>query len=71
MEFKGRYNNIVALTSVADSDPNSDPPDPPDPRVFGPPVSGSINQSYGSGSFYHAKQNQAKIVRKTLISTVL
>jgi len=33
-------------------------PDPTDPRVFGPP---------GSGSFYH----QAKIVRKTLIPTVL
>jgi hypothetical protein len=51
MVFHGRYNNIVALTSVADPDPNSDPPDPPDPRVFGPPVSGSINQRYGS--FYH------------------
>jgi hypothetical protein len=33
-------------------------PDPPDPLVFGPP---------GSGSFNH----QAKIVRKTLILTVL
>jgi hypothetical protein len=44
MEFHGRYNNIFALTSVAD-------PDPPDPRVFGPPGSGSINQRYGS--FYH------------------
>ena len=42
--------------SVADPDPNPDP----DPRVFGPPGS-------GSGSFYH----HAKIVRKTLISTVL
>ncbi len=28
-------------------------PDPPDPRVFGPPGSGSISQRYGSGSFYH------------------
>ncbi len=55
-------------------DPN---PDPPDPRVFGPPGSGSISQRYGfrsgscsgsgSGSFYHS----ANIVRKTLISTVL
>ncbi len=47
------------------------------PYVFGPPGSlsgsisqrngsGSISQRYGSGSFYH----QAKIVRKTLISTV-
>ncbi len=33
-------------------------PDPPDPRVFGPP---------GSGSFYL----KANIERKTLISTVL
>jgi hypothetical protein len=46
-------------TSVAD----------PDPYVFGPPGSGSISQSYGSGlgSFYH----QAKIERKTLVPTVL
>jgi hypothetical protein len=43
MEFRGRYNNIVALTSVADPDPN---PDPPNPSVFGPPGSGSINQRY-------------------------
>jgi hypothetical protein len=44
-------------------------PDPPDPHVFGPPGSGSIWQRYGSGSgsFYH----QAKIVRITLIPTVL
>ncbi len=46
-----------------------DPPDPypPDPYVFGPP--GSIRQRYGSGSgsFYH----HAKIVRKTLIPTIL
>ncbi len=34
-------------------------------HVFGP--SGSVSQRYGSGTFYH----QAKIVRKTLISTVL
>jgi|LakMenE18May11ns_1017448.scaffolds.fasta_scaffold9401587_1 hypothetical protein len=46
------------------SDPN---PDPPDSHVFGSPGSGSIIQSFGSGSFY----NSAKIVRKTLISTVL
>jgi hypothetical protein len=44
--------------SVADPDPNPDPD--PDPRVFVP--SGS-----GSGSFYHL----AKIVRKTMISTIL
>jgi hypothetical protein len=37
-------------------------------HVFGPTGSGSIMKRYGSdsGSFYH----QAKIVRKTLISTV-
>ncbi len=41
----------------------------PDPCVFWPPGSGSINQRYGSGSgsLYH----QAKLVRKTLIPTVL
>jgi hypothetical protein len=32
----------------------------PDPHVFGPP-------GHGSGSFYH----HAKIVRKTLITTIL
>jgi hypothetical protein len=50
-------------------------PDPPDPRVFGPPWSGSgsTSQRYGSGScsgsgsFYH----HAKLVRKTLIPTIL
>jgi hypothetical protein len=52
-------------SSVAD--PN------PDPHVFGPPGSGSTSQRYGSGSssgsgsfYYHAK-----IVRKTLIPTIL
>jgi hypothetical protein len=61
-----------SATSVADPDTNSDPPDP---HVFGPPPisqrhgSGSISQRYGfgSGSFYH----HAKIVRKTLIPTIL
>ncbi len=58
---------ILLSSSVAD--PN---PDPPDPRIFGPPGSGSgfISQrcgsGSGSGSFY-----QAKMVRKTLISAVL
>jgi hypothetical protein len=33
---------------------------------FGLPGSGSISLRYGSGSFY----NKAKIVRKTLISTI-
>ncbi len=33
-------------------------PDPPEPRVFWPPGSGSTSQRYGSGSFYHhAKKN--------------
>ncbi len=43
----------------------------PDPHVFGPPGSGSTSLRYGSGSgsgfFYH----HAKIVRKTLISSIL
>ncbi len=49
--------------SVADPDPN------PDPYVYRPPGSGSgsISQRYGSLSFYY----QEKIVRKTLIPTVL
>jgi hypothetical protein len=44
-------------------------PDPPDPHVFGPPGSGSTSQRYGSGtgSFYH----HAKIIRKTLIPSIL
>jgi hypothetical protein len=33
--------------SISVADPN---PDPPDPRVFGPPGSGSISQSYVSVS---------------------
>jgi hypothetical protein len=51
------------VTSIADPNPD------PDPHVFGPPGSWSISQRYGSGSgsFYH----WAKIIRKTLISTVL
>ncbi len=56
-------DSVYRITSVAD----------PDPYVFGSPGSGSISTWYGSvsgfgsGSFYH----QAKIVRKTLIPTVL
>ncbi len=48
----------------------------PDTRVFWPPgsVSGSTSHRYGSGSgsesfYYHA--NNAKIIRKTLIPTIL
>ncbi len=57
----GELISLSVSSSVAD----------PDPCVFGPPGSGSIRQRYGSGfgsgSFYH----QAKIVRKTLIPTVV
>ncbi len=51
--------NCSLKSSVAD----------PDPHVFRPSGSGSISQRYGSGSgfFYH----HAKIVRKTLIPTIL
>jgi hypothetical protein len=42
-------------------------PDFPDPHVFGPPGSGSTSERSGSGSFYH----HAKIVRKTLIPSIL
>ncbi len=42
-------------------------PDPPDPHIFGPPGSGSISHSYGSGSFYH----HAKTLRKTLIPPIV
>ncbi len=67
-------NPILPPCSVADPDPNPDP-DPPDPHVFGPPGSGSTSQrggpgscsGSGSGSFYH----HAKIVRKTLVPTIL
>jgi hypothetical protein len=67
-------HNRQPITSVQSSvaDPAPDPnPDQSDPYVFGPPRSASISKRYGSGSgsgsFYH----QAKIVRKTLIHTVL
>jgi hypothetical protein len=52
-------STTLVLHSVANPDP--------DPYVFGPPGSGSVSQRYGSGSLYH----QVKIVRKTLIPTVL
>jgi hypothetical protein len=44
------YHITTPIRSVADPDPN---PDPPDPHVFGPPRSGSTSQRYGSGSFYY------------------
>jgi hypothetical protein len=60
----GTSQRSYRKSSVANPDPN---PDPSDPYFFGPPGSGSISQRYGSGSFYR----QAKIVRKTMISTAL
>jgi hypothetical protein len=44
-----------------------------DPCVFGPPgsASGSVSHKYGSGSGSGSFHHQAKIVRKTLVSTVL
>ena len=66
--------NGLKFRNVEISVPEQDPhPDSKDPYVFGPPGSGSRSIStrygsgFGSGSFY----NQAKIVRKTLIPTVL
>ena len=60
----GSINQVTVSSSVAD-------PDPKGPYVFVPPgsASGSISQRYRSGSesFYH----HVKIVRKTLIPTVL
>jgi hypothetical protein len=55
----------LVLNSVPDPDPEAQKH--VDPHVFGPPGSGSTSQMYGSGSFYH----HAKLVRKTLIPTVL
>ncbi len=52
----------VVKSSVADPEPDSQELD-----VFGHPESGFISSRYGSGSFY----NKEKIVRKTLIPTVL
>jgi hypothetical protein len=45
----------------------------PDLYVFGPPGSGSVSQRYGSGSDEGSEScyHQAKIVRETLIPTVL
>jgi hypothetical protein len=41
------YGEKLFYVSTSVADPN---PDPPDPRVFGPPGSGSTSQRYGSGS---------------------
>jgi hypothetical protein len=42
-----KISKKVTQDRTSIEDPN------PDPRVFGPPGSGSISQRYGSGSFYH------------------
>jgi hypothetical protein len=42
-----------------------------DPYVFGPPGSRSISTRYGSGARYFYQLSSSKIVRKTLIPTVL
>jgi hypothetical protein len=62
-DIHGQFYDLRELFKVNDSVAD------PDPHVFGPPGSGSISQRYGSesGSFYH----YAKIVRKTLIPTIL
>jgi hypothetical protein len=63
-DFDLSFVLFCPFASVAD-------PDPSDPYFFGPPGSGSrsASQRYGSGfgSFYH----QEKMVKKTLIFTVL
>jgi hypothetical protein len=61
MPSSSDFNARLVISSVAD-------PDPPDPRVFGPPGSGSTSQRYGSGSvscsgsgsFYHHAKNSKK-----------
>jgi hypothetical protein len=56
LQLQLKSKNESDRGSVADPDLNPDP----DPHIFGPPGS-------GSGTFYH----HAKIIRKTLIPTVL
>jgi hypothetical protein len=55
-----QYAKIEKYTTSSVADP-----DPEDLNVFGPPRFGSGSSS-GSGSFY-----QAKMIRKTLIHTVV
>ncbi len=66
--FLSHFWQIVLLTSRLLCRPffESSSVADPDPQVFGPPGSGSICQSYGSGSYYH----HAKIVGKILIPTI-
>jgi hypothetical protein len=64
----------AAISEGSVADPNPDP-DPPDPHVFGPSGSGSTSQRYGSGSCSGSGSgsfcHHAKIVRKTMIPTIL
>jgi hypothetical protein len=52
--LNSEHSNFGFLSSVAD-------PDPLDPRVFGPPGSGSTSQRYGSGSFYHHAKSKKNL----------
>jgi hypothetical protein len=48
MDWQACTSDTVLVTrSFGDPEPD---PDPQDPHVFGPPVSGSISQINGSGS---------------------
>jgi hypothetical protein len=71
-KFKKNINFMISTElRIRIRDSSVPDPDPPDTHVFGPPGFGSTSQRYGSGagsgSFYH----HAKIVRKTLIPTIL
>ncbi len=63
-----RTKSYCSKDTISVADPN---PDPPDPHVFEPAGSESISQRYGSGSVSGSFYHHAKIVRKTLISTIL
>jgi hypothetical protein len=58
------FNYLVTKSSDGD-------PGPLDPSVFTPAGSGSVSQTYGSGSGSGSFYDQAKIVRKTVIPTLL
>jgi hypothetical protein len=59
------FSSQLAISNLYGSVVHQDP----DPYVFGPLRSGSINTRYGSGSGSFCRQ--AKTVRKPLIPTVL
>ncbi len=72
-QLQRHQNREIFFFILADSVSDPDAYPDPNPYVFGPHGSGFISHRYGigsgsgSGSFYH----QAKIVRKTLMPTVL